>query len=82
MARSAKQPAIPAEQADCDEQHLQRHVAVEACLPEQDKETDGVGDAHRPVPWVLPNGEPDGERAGDEPGDLERVHRPTLSRWR
>src|SRR6185369_7062386 len=74
MPLAAIEPAIPAEQADGDEEQLQRHVAVQARLPEQDEEADGIGDAGGPVPWILANGEPDGERAGDEPGDLEKIH--------
>src|SRR6185503_7379812 len=75
MPLAAIEPAIPAEQADGDEEQLQRHVAVQARLPEQDEEADGIGDAGGPVPWILANGEPDGERAGHEPGDLEKIHR-------
>ena len=45
MPLAAIEPAIPAEQADGDEEQLQRHVAVQARLPEQDEEADGIGDA-------------------------------------
>ena len=73
MSLSAKEPAIPTEQTDRDEQHLQGHVAIEAGPPEQDQKEDGVGHAGRPVPRVLPDGEPHRQGAGHESGNLDRV---------
>jgi hypothetical protein len=71
-------PLVPAVERHHDVHGLQRGVAVDAGLGEDDQEEGGVGDAERPAPRALADGQEDVGHPEKDAGHLEGIQRPLL----
>src|SRR5512140_1338757 len=84
MIAAPSRPRVPAVRGQRDVDDLEAHRTVEPGAEEDADEQQDRHDADGPAPHLLARGQPDGDDARDDAGDLERVHPVTTSirgRW-